>query len=921
MKVEKKVISFYLIEKYFNNNSLKNMKAKILFFVSLFFILNLSFTVEHCEAQWQQCDGIYGGYILSLAISGNNIFAGSDYNGLFLSTNNGKSWTQTALKDKKVYSLAISGNNIFAGCEYNQGVYLSTNNGNSWTQTGLNVHDVYSLAISGNNIVAGCSNNQGVYLSTNNGQNWTQTGLNNKSVNSVAISGNNIFAGTENNGVYYSTNNGQSWTQSSLNVHDVYSLAISGTNIFAGCSNNQGVYLSTNNGQTWTQTGLNNQSVRSLVISGNNIFAGTYANGVYLSTNGGTSWTQTGLNNNSVYSFAISENNPEISGQVIFAGTYGNGVYLSTNNGTSWTQTALNDKIVLSLSISGNNIFAGTHNYSFSGGVYLSTNNGTSWTQTPLNNQEVYSLAISGNNIFAGTHNISFSGGVYLSTNNGTTWTQTALDKDVNCLSISGNNIFAGTYKYGVYLSTNNGTTWTQTALNYENDVYSFAISGNNIFAGISNYHSTSGVYLSTNNGASWTQTALNKDVKALAISGNNIFAGTYGRGVSLSTNNGTTWTQTVLTNQYVNSLAISGNNIFTGTNSGVYLSTDNGQSWIQKNQGWNGVTAVSALLIANNYIFAGTYGQSVWRRPLSEIVADSIHTVAGTVKYSDNNQPVSGGYVKALKLNYSTMQMETIDSTGIQSNGTYILPNVRTDSVYIRPYPNSTTVVDFIPTYYPSSITWENATVLYVTSNLNNINVGVIRANIATSSSTITGSVFKTTYNPLPGLKDVLLYAKLNNEIRGFSFSDMNGNYMLNNMPAGNYKVYANRPGYKSDSIAVNMPSGGTLNNINFTLYPFWTSIKKLESGIITEYKLEQNYPNPFNSKTKIKFEVKKSGNVKLKVFDITGKLVADIVDSELETGRYEVLFDAKNLSSSIYFYRLTTGDFTETKRMILIK
>ncbi|MBK6506877.1 MAG: T9SS type A sorting domain-containing protein [Ignavibacteria bacterium] len=146
----------------------------------------------------------------SLAISGSNIFAGT-YDGVYLSTNNGTNWTQTALNNGSILTLATSGSNIFAGT-YGFGVYLSTNNGTSWTQTEVNNQYVLSLAISGSNIFAG-TNGSGVYFSTNNGTNWTQTALNNRRIYSLSISGSNIFAGTYGYGVYLSTNNGTSWNE------------------------------------------------------------------------------------------------------------------------------------------------------------------------------------------------------------------------------------------------------------------------------------------------------------------------------------------------------------------------------------------------------------------------------------------------------------------------------------------------------------------------------------------------------------------------------------------------------------------------------------------------------------------------------------------------------------------------------------
>lgn len=90
---------------------------------------------------------------------------------------------------------------------------------------------------------------------------------------------------------------------------------------------------------------------------------------------------------------------------------------------------------------------------------------------------------------------------------------------------------------------------------------------------------------------------------------------------------------------------------------------------------------------------------------------------------------------------------------------------------------------------------------------------------------------------------------------------------------------------------------------------------------SVITNYELSQNYPNPFNPETNIKFAIPKSGYVSLKVFDIMGREVASLVNSNLENGEYEVSLDGSNLTSGIYFYQLKSGSFVDTKRMILLK
>jgi ligand-binding sensor domain-containing protein len=277
--------------------------------------------------------------VSALTVSGTNLFAGTYGGGVFLSTDNGTSWTITGFfMNTYVYALAVSpngasGTNLFAGTDA-YGVFLSTNIGTSWNaaSTGLTETTVRSLAVSGTNLFAGTYG--GVFLSTNNGKSWTaaNTGLTNSPVNAFIVSpngasGTNLFAGTNGGGVFLSTNNGVSWTTASTGLPSdasVYTLAVFGMNLFAGTWD--GVFLSTNNGTNWTAvcTGLTNTHVVALVVSpngagGTNLFAGTSNDAgslsdVFLSTNNGTSWTATGLPNNPVNTFAVS-------GAYLFAGT------------------------------------------------------------------------------------------------------------------------------------------------------------------------------------------------------------------------------------------------------------------------------------------------------------------------------------------------------------------------------------------------------------------------------------------------------------------------------------------------------------------------------------------------------------------------------------------------------------------------
>lgn len=86
-------------------------------------------------------------------------------------------------------------------------------------------------------------------------------------------------------------------------------------------------------------------------------------------------------------------------------------------------------------------------------------------------------------------------------------------------------------------------------------------------------------------------------------------------------------------------------------------------------------------------------------------------------------------------------------------------------------------------------------------------------------------------------------------------------------------------------------------------------------------DFELSQNYPNPFNPSTTIEYSIPKDANVSLKIFDVLGKEVATLENSHKSAGTYIVNWNASNFSSGIYFYRITAGNFTETKKMFLVK
>jgi hypothetical protein len=114
---------------------------------------------------------------------------------------------------------------------------------------------------------------------------------------------------------------------------------------------------------------------------------------------------------------------------------------------------------------------------------------------------------------------------------------------------------------------------------------------------------------------------------------------------------------------------------------------------------------------------------------------------------------------------------------------------------------------------------------------------------------------------------------------------------------------------------------SSASFNTFIVTLVRTTVGINIISSAVPDKYSLENNYPNPFNPSTNIKFNIPASTLAVLKVYDSKGSEVSTLVNEKLQPGSYEFEFRAENLPSGVYFYRLVTSDFAQTKKMILLK
>lgn len=368
------------------------------------------------------------------------------------------------------------------------------------------------------------------------------------------------------------------------------------------------------------------------------------------------------------------------------------------------------------------------------------------------------------------------------------------------------------------------------------------------------------------------------KNVWSLVSDGNYIFAGV-DNGVYITTNNGVNWILSTTNNYPGNVLLINGNNIYAGTDHGVFRSTNNGQNWTQL-----GLTnrAVWALAVKDNFIFAGTvFGHGVYRS-------------------SD------GGL---------TWEQTSISNTDISSFA--IVGN----SIFAGDWVSSSV---FLSTnnggnWTQISIGGTNTeVVLCLAVNGNDVFAGTDNGGVFRSTN---GGLnwYRTSFNAGSVLS---LKINSNNIFAGVGFSPWgvylstnNGvNWIYKKQGLNNVIVWSLTT--TSQYIFAGTDSGVYRRDLSEII-----GVKKIAVNVPSVFSLEQNYPNPFNSMTNVKFKMLNAGNAVIKVFDISGKDVATLVNEKLQPGVYSVRFDAGNLTSGIYFYRLQTENFTATKSMILLK
>lgn len=741
-----------------------------------------------------------------------------------------------------------------------------------------------------------------------------------------------VYLGSVSGGVWKTTNGGTNWFPLKDNMENlaVCSIVMDPTNsnvLYAGTGEGffnfdalrgEGIFKTTDAGTTWNRLGSTNNSnfyyVNKLVIdqSTNIIYAGT-RKGLYKSTNGGTSFTGilVGTGGADVHCMDIEIAYTSPSTIYTSFGLFNDAViYRSNDGGTTFTSNlgqSGHGRIEIATSVSNPlTAIASFCDLSTSGVsvmAYTSDGGGSWFTMT------VPGPTFSGATNYAGTQ----------------AWYDNIIYIDPNNSSI----YYAGGLDF--WKSTNAGSNWTQKTNWYsqggapqfvhaDQHAIAFAPSNTNIM-----YLGTDGgIFKSTNKGENWT--AINNNLfitqfyyGAVNPTGTTYYGGTQDNGTLKSTGSAN-WTTVMGGDGGATEVDFSNtNNLYMEyVNLAFFKSTNGGATYSKSMSGipvgpdfWDGTTDRTLFISPfsidpnnSNTIVAGTY--RVWRTTNSAgnwtaISGDLTGDGTGSSGDKISTVIVAKGNSNVIYAGCTDGRVQVTTDAGSNWN----LRNSGLPVAYctrIATDPNNPSIAYATYSGFSSGskvfkttnfgMNWTN-----ITSNLPNIPVNCIVVNPASANNIFIGT-----------------------DLGVFSTVDGGSSWVQDNSGLANVAV-ADLDYRSSDNKLFAATHGRGMFSTTVV-----TSVKEIAGTFPEKFELSQNYPNPFNPSTSFKYSLPEAGNVTVMIYDLNGKRVTELVNNYQNAGTYEVAWNGKNdtgvqVSSGTYIYRIDAGDYSQVKKMVLMK
>lgn len=670
-------------------------------------------------------------------------------------------------------------------------------------------------------------------------------------------------------------------------------VAIVNAGSYIACSAADGSILaSTNNGLQWIAKGkVPTSLVVQLAAAQGALFASTIS-GLYRSTDEGITW-------NLVFSDPF--NRVSASGAQVFAPA-GNALQYSTNSGSTWNDVKGNLPFTPRAAIvHGGAMFAGLSDSA----VYRSTNNGVSWTRT---------------------------------------WTE-PLPASIQTLKSDGTTLYAAYERAGaarVARSTDNGTSWTSSQITgLPRGIQDLLVTSTALYVpavfqmGTSPW--TAGVYVSTNNGSSWilrNDGLIPRWTKSIAAAGNDVVVGTWGGGVFRSSNTGTTWNRSSggLVKSWVNNLTFvsGGAEWYAGTlGGGFFVSSDSGFTWSPRNSGFENAYSIATVLqfaLRGTSWFAGTEDDGLyksinngtsWSRSFGSppFPCTGIATRGTTDVFM--TQAVTDGVYRSTDDGESWTQImsgfTTFAATCVAIGGAGTVFVGASEGAVLRTTNNGTNWFSAIlgAGATPRYIRFVGNTMFAGTTNgvyrSTNFGVAWSPSNTGMAGVEVDFIAIQDTATLFASSRDSGMYVSTNNGQTWRASNDGLPTLRLRGVRSTGTYLYVATVGYgvwrrPLSEVITNIREGGS-------------------PGLPSAFMLGQNYPNPFNPSTKIGFQIADYGLVTVKVYDVLGREVRTLLSENLSAGSYEVTFDGSDLASGVYFYRLQSGEFVQTRRLVLLR
>ncbi|RPI13086.1 MAG: T9SS C-terminal target domain-containing protein [Ignavibacteriae bacterium] len=703
--------------------------------------------------------------------------------------------------------------------------------------------------------------------------------------------------------------------------------------------------------------------------------------GVWKTTDGGATWTPLtdGLSTLTSGDIAVDQNNPNViyygTGEMNFSldSQYGDGIHKTTNAGLNWVRVA-GSQIVgnyiskICIHPTNSNIVYASGNQ----GVFKTTNAGVDWTNTgaPTGSTFLVMDPVNPQILYVATGNTS-NGQIYKTTNNGTNWNLAtnglpASGKGRITLAISNINplvLYASISNpstsglLGLYRTIDGGSAWTLQASSpnylggqgwYDNSICVKNGDPNTVIVGGID------VYSSTNGGVSLVQRSqwattnpsnmTHADIHYLIYNGSVLYCCSDG-GVYKSTNDGVTWTDL---NHYLSTLQYQSADYDISNLQYMYggcqdndkeNTTNGGSNWIQRTTGDGGYTVVDP--VNTNYVY-GQYVNGTIHRSANYGVSYSTITPSGSsggLFY--NPYEMAPGDHNTIVFGRADVWKTTNAQTATSGSGWTQIATTTVIGGNVSAIGISATNIDkiYIGTsngkIFITSNNGANWNEQYGFNYVTDFEVDRTNDNVcyATFGGTSANRIMKTTNSglnwinisadlPLIEVNAVVLRTTaprmliIGTDLGIFASSNDGANWV--NFSTGFPSVAVYDLKYKQAPGIILAATHGR----GCWTFNLGQMVGIDPNALIPDnYELKQNYPNPFNPSTKISFSLPQAENVKLKVFDILGKVVASLVDGRLNAGIHQLTWDASGTSSGVYFYKIEAGSFNDIKKMVLVK